>query len=150
MYIRFALLMTALGIALSGCNSSGTPGGPGATNTPGEKKNSPTIGQAEQTFTLSVPSLSLHLKQGEAKAVSIAINRGKNFEEDVSLKFEHLPTGVTIDPEAPKIAHNETEAKFTVRAADAAAVGDFTIKAIGHPTKGADAVNEFKIAVGKK
>jgi hypothetical protein len=33
---------------------------------------------------------------------------------------------------------------------DDASLGDFTIKVTGHPTKGADATNEFKITVAEK
>jgi hypothetical protein len=35
-------------------------------------------------------------------------------------------------------------------AKDDASLGDFTIKVTGHPTKGADATNEFKITVAEK
>jgi hypothetical protein len=36
------------------------------------------------------------------------------------------------------------------KVADNAAVGDFTIKVKGHPSKGSDATNEFKITVSKE
>jgi hypothetical protein len=57
---------------------------------------------------------------------------------------------VTLDPASPVIKHGDTEAKITLKAADDAAVGDFTLKVTGHPTKGADAANEFKLTVDKK
>jgi uncharacterized membrane protein len=138
-------------IALAGCNT-GTPGGPGATSrtTAGTTTRSSTIGLAEDTFSLTTPLLSTTIKQGESKVISIGIKRGKNFEDDVTLKFDGLPEGVTLDPARPVIKHGDTEAKVTIKAADSAAVGDFTAKLVGHPAKGADATHDLKITVQKK
>ncbi len=153
--LHVGLVAMAL-VALNGC-TQGTPGGPGASNTPSKPgtpttttAQKPVLGQAEETFNLSVPSLSTGLKQGETKAASISLSRGKNFDEDVTLKFDDVPKGVTIDPESPVIKHGDTEAKITFQAADAAALGDFTIKVTGHPTKGADAKTEFKLTIAEK
>ena len=156
--LHVGLVAMAL-VALNGC-TQGTPGGPGAVNTPSTTPNKtttttttvqkPVLGQAEETFNLSVPSLSTGMKQGETKAASISLSRGKNFDEDVTLKFDDLPKGITIDPDSPVIKHGEKEAKITFQAADDAALGDFTIKVTGHPTKGADAKTEFKLTVAEK
>jgi uncharacterized membrane protein len=142
----FAGLVVMALVAFTGCNR-GTPGGPGATD-PSAKK--PAFGQADDTFNLSVPYLSTNLKQGETKAISISIKRGKNFDEDVTLKFADLPKGVTLDSASPVIKHGDMEAKLTLKAADDASLGDFTIKVTGHPTKGGDSSTEFKITVDKK
>ena len=146
MKTQIAGLLVAALVVFTGCNK-GTPGGPGATN-PNAKK--PVVGQADETFTLSVPTLSTTVKQGETKTIEIGIKRGKNFDEDVTLKFADAPTGLTIEPASPAIKHGDTVAKLTLKAADNAALGDFTIKVTGHPTKGADASNEFKLTVNKK
>jgi len=135
---------------------------PGTTNAPGDTThrapgttdtgttNRPLVGQAEETFTLSVPTLSVKIKQGETKTIDISEKRGKNFDQDVTLKFEGLPKGVTIEPAAPVIKHGDTDAQVKIRAADDAAVGDFTVRVIGHPTKGADATSDLKITVTKR
>lgn len=145
MKVVFAGLLLMTLVAFTGCNQ-GTPGGPGATD-PNARK--PVYGQADDTFNLSVPLLSTAVKQGETKAVSISIKRGKNFDEDVTLLFAGLPRGVTLDPTRPHIKHGDTEAKLTLRTADDASLGDFTVKVTGHPTKGADASTDFKITVDK-
>lgn len=139
----FPGLLVALIVSI-GCSASGTPGGPGTTS---PKK--PVVGQADETFTLGTPTLSTTVKQGETKAVSISIKRGKSFDEDVALKFADVPKGVAIDGN-PVIKHGETEAKLTLKAADDAAVGDFTVKVTGRPTKGTDATSDLKITVEKK
>lgn len=142
----FAALLTMAMIASSGC-SQAVPGGPGVTNPP---HGQPTYGEAEKTFNLSVPRMSTTLHQGGTVEVRIGIERGKNFQEDVALKFADGPKGVTLDSANPVIMHGDAEAKVKVKATDDASLGDFTIKVTGHPTKGGDATNEVKITVAKK
>ncbi len=138
-------------LAFTGCNTKSTPGGPGATDQGGKK---PLYGEADNTFNLSVPSnmpfMSTTLKQGGTTTVVISIKRGKQFDEDVTLKFDGLPTGVVLDPTSAVIKRDQTEANLTLKGADDASLGDFTVKVTGHPTKGTNASSEFKITVAKK
>jgi uncharacterized membrane protein len=139
--------LLVLGLAaFTGCNN-GTPGGPGATDKDAKK---PLYGQAENTFNLSVPGRSTTLQQGETKEVVISIKRGKNLDEDVTLTLADVPKGVAFEPASPVIKRGDTEATFTLKAEDEAPVGDFTVKVTGHPTKGGDATNEFKLTVSPK
>jgi len=174
MFCASLFLLAAVGLV--GCESHSTPGGPGAKGTPGTTRpttppadrtpttppadrtattpsgtdNKPLVGQAEQTFTLDVPNLSTTVKQGETKTIDIGVKRGKNFDQDVTLKFMDVPRGVTIEPASPVIKHGDKEAKVTVHAADDAAIGDFTVKVVGHPATGPDATNELKLKIAKK
>jgi uncharacterized membrane protein len=139
--------------ALLGCGGSNTGTSEkhagGAVTNPTER--APLVGQAEGQFALKPPTLATHLKQGEQKVVKIDIDRGKNFDEDVTLKFEgNMPKGVTFDPASPTIKHGDKEASVTVKAADDAAVGDFEVRVVGKPTKGKEAANTLKIDVAKK
>jgi hypothetical protein len=104
----------------------------------------------KDTFHLSVPSLSTSLKQGDTKEISIGMKRDKNFDQDVTLTFADMPKGVTIDPASRVLKHGDADAKFTLKAADDAALGNFTLRMTGHPTVGADATNEFRLTVAKK
>lgn len=128
---------------LAGC-SQGTPGGPGAAD------NKPVIGNAENSFTLSVPVLASAVQQGRSTEVTIGIERGKNFQDDVALNFADLPQGTSIEPADPVIKHSEKDVKVTFSATDDAAIGDYTLKLTGHPTKGADAQVDFKLKVAAK
>ena len=139
------LLALAL-VTVTGCNQ-GTPGGSGVTSPP---QKQPAYGEAEKTFKLSVPRMSTTLHQGETKEVAIGIERGKNFEGDVTLTFADGPEGVTIESASPIIKHGDTEAKVTLKATADASLGDFTVKMTGHPTEGPDATSEFKLTVAKK
>lgn len=138
------LLLVALTLATVGCGG-GTPGGPGTPT----KDKKPMVGQADETFTLDVPLLATSVKQGETKQVAIDIKRGKDFVEDVNLSFE-APKGITLDPASPAIKKGDTGTKFSIKAADDAPVGKFTVKVKGTPTKGSPASNEFTVSVDKK
>jgi uncharacterized membrane protein len=140
-------------VAVVGCNK-GTTGGAGADK---EKENKSKIDrlkgavrQEEDTFRLTVPTFSTKIKQGESKEVTIGIKRGKNFDEDVALKVEGLPKGITLEPAEPAIKHGDKDVKLTVKAAADASLGDFTVKLTGHPEKGGDATNEFKLTIQAK
>jgi uncharacterized membrane protein len=103
-----------------------------------------------ETFQLSAPTLSTHVTQGETKTATISIKRGKNFDQDVTLKFGDLPKGVTITPTRTILKHGDSEVQTSVSAASDAAIGDFTIAITGSPGKGADSATSIKITVAKK
>ncbi|MBS0204113.1 MAG: hypothetical protein JSS49_14500 [Planctomycetes bacterium] len=150
---QLGLVLLALAV-ISGCTEN-TVGGPGVSSPPPGNSTSttakrPDYGQPEETFTLLVPLLSTQMKQGETKEASVGVSRGKNFDEDVTLKFDELPAGVTITPASTVIKHGDSETKIAIRAMDDAALGDFTIKVVGHPTMGADATSMFKLTVKEK
>ncbi len=140
-----ALALTLVAIVLVGCNRGGTAGGPGATD-PAVKP--PLFGQADDTFNLTAAAVSL--KQGDAEKAAIGIKRGTNFDQDVTLVFADMPKGITLDPAGLVLKSADTDAKFTLTAGDDAAPGEYTVKVIGHPGRGGDATNEFKLTVAKK
>ena len=145
MYIKFAALMIAIAVACESVSYSRS------VAQSDEKNGEPNVAQSENTFTLSVPAPSLELKRGDTRAIYIAISRGGGFADDVSLKLENMPAGITIEPNNPKIAHDESSVKVTVRAAANAVLGNFTIKVVGHPVKGGrDALCEFKLVTEAK
>ncbi len=116
-------LVTAGMMVLGGCGQNSTPGGPGATE---HTTNKPVIGENDNSFRLSTPTLSTSIKQGETKDVKIGISRGNNFDQDVALKFSDLPQGVTIDSNGATLKHDAKDLQVTINAAPDAAVGDFT------------------------
>ncbi len=140
--------LTALTIAtfgLVGCGKNGSAGGPG---TDGTGSKPPLYGQNDNTFNLTASSVSI--KQGEVVPGSIGIKRGTNFDQDVTIAFADVPKGVTFDPAAPVLKSAETETKFNWTASDDTVPGDYMIKVTGHPAKGGDASNQFKLTVAKK
>ena len=105
------------------------------------------------TFSLDPPGFALWsagVKQGETKNYTVAINRDSEFKDDVTVKFDNLPKGVTIEPASPVIKNGESEAKVVVKAAPDAVVGDYKLKVTGHPSKGADVTREMGFQVSAK
>lgn len=144
--MKKAITIVALGaaVALYGCDSS-TPGGPGTAAPESEK---PMFGEADNTFTLNVPAMATPVEPGGQVTASIGIERGANFAQDVTLKFDDVPQGVHIEPDSPVIAGTDEAVELTIHAAEDAAVGDFTVKTTGHPETGADAMAEWRISIG--
>jgi uncharacterized membrane protein len=101
---------------------------------------------AKDSFSLNMPSSST-LTQGTTQTVSFGVTRDPKFDQDVTLKFGEMPTGVTAEPSEPVLKHGEATTPVTLTAADNASLGDFAIKVTGHPAKGADASNDFKLNV---
>jgi hypothetical protein len=121
----FAGLAVITLATLTGCSQC-TPGGPGTTN------KSPSYGQSDDTFNLSVPVMSSNLRQGEQKEVTVGIKRAENFDEDVALKFADVPNGVTVEPASPVIKHGDRDAKITFKAGKDASLGNVKVKVTGH------------------
>jgi len=148
-------LMGALVATAVGCTQQ-TPGGPGVANpapssgATSTSANRPTYSDSADTFSLSVPTLATRVTQGESKTAKIGLSRGSKFREDVTLRFENVPQGISIDPLSPSIASGESDAAVNITADADAAAGDFSIKVIGHPTTGADATSELKLVVSQK
>ena len=153
-----------LGLALlatSGC-TQGTSGGPGVQTPPATQSQTankpvvtesdkPMLSQPRDSFSLRLPVLSTSLKQGESKSVTVSIQRGTDFDQDVTLNFSNMPSGVTLSPASPTITKDEKETKISVTAADDAAIGDFTVNVSGHSIKGGpDATNELKLSVATR
>jgi uncharacterized membrane protein len=101
---------------------------------------------AKDSFTVSVPSVPT-LKQGESETIAIGITRDDRFDQDVTLEFGGMPSGVSIEPNSPVIKQGETSSQVTLTAAEDASLGDFTIKVTGHPGQGAVASKDLKISV---
>ena len=139
-------------VGLVGCSGGDSMGPTAAPTKPVvTTANKPIAGEADNTFSLSVPFQAITLKQGEEKAVVIGINRGANFGEEVALKVAGLPEGVTLDPADPVIKPGSTDANLVLKAERDAALGDFTVKVTGQTaSSGADSSNEFKITVTQK
>ena len=140
----FLSLSSAGLIGLSGCGKEkGTTGGPGATD-PNAKK--PMVGQQENTFTISSSHTTVYV-DGKPVESSIGISRGTGFDQDVSVEFAAVPSGVKIDPSKLTIVKGASEAKFTVTAADSATAGDYMVKVTGKPGSGAESMVDLKVTV---
>lgn len=131
---------------------AGTPPNPVQPNEPDKVvANQPIAGEADKTFSLSVPFESVTLTQGEQKSMLIGINRGDNFREEVALKVSGLPQGVTLETAKPVIKQGDTDAALMLKAAPDSALGDFTIEVTGQTaSSGDDFTEKVEITVAQK
>lgn len=147
MKILMALMTTGAMFAMSACDQ-GTAGGPG-TATPDSEK--PTMGQTDNTFTLSAPMMATKLAQGDTLTFSVEIDRGEDFNQDVNLMFDDVPTGLSIAPNKPVIRSSDGKADVTITASDTATVGEYTLRISGRPDNtGSDATTEMKIEISER
>jgi uncharacterized membrane protein len=142
----FTLMAAALLLGNVGCNTESTPGGPGATR-PSDR---PALTQGDNTFTLDVPNTETDLKQGETKTITLGINRGTNFKQDVKLKFSGEPNGVKVTAMGSEIKADAKNTQVTIEAAKDAALGEHTITVTGTPAKeGPPATSKFQIQINE-
>ena len=140
---RVACVVTALALgALVGCNQSPPGGSPPSAG-----------GQRSTSFKISAPAMSTSLVQGEAKEVKLKVDRGKDFKEDVHLKFKAAEDakGVSVEPSEHVVkAGDKEELSVKVKAENDAALGDHVIHITGMPESGVSTPVDIKVTVKKK
>jgi hypothetical protein len=128
------------------------PGKTGTATTPGTTDTTAsTSGKTpEDSFRITVPSGDTDVTQGHSKDVTVGIDRGKNFDQDVKLECSGAPKGVKIDPTSGVLKAGDTKVKLTIEADKEAALGEHTITVTATPVKsGAKTTAAFKINVKK-
>ncbi|HEY1379654.1 MAG TPA: hypothetical protein VGF55_22820 [Gemmataceae bacterium] len=148
-------------IALAGCNTSppggtthrGTASTTRTTTADGGHSSTTTTtdtGDKNATFTISAPTLSTHIKEGETQTVKLSLHRGDKFHEDVTLKFD-APKGLKVDPleKVVKASDKPDDIAVQVSAEKDAPLGDHEVKVTGTPATGAATSVDFKVTVSK-
>jgi hypothetical protein len=107
MKTAMTIVLTLVLVAASGCNSS--PRGGSVLKGEG--------------FKIAVPTLDTKLKQGEVQSVTVSLERGDYFKQDVKLQIE-ASKGISVEPTSvvikasvkgiPKTGES-TSATFTVK-----------------------------------
>lgn len=139
-------LTLAAGVAVwsTGCQKTTEKGGPGAQkNNQGENTNE------KNTFSLSVPRTETNIKPGGDEKVTININRGEQFQQAVTLKFD-LPEGVKVSPKSPKVEAGKDKIEVTITADQNATAGKRSVKVTGEPQDGKSVDGEFVVHITKE
>jgi uncharacterized membrane protein len=130
----FAMLSLA---ALVGCNTS-PPGGSGGRVTDSGRS---------ATFTIKAPTLSTTVQQGDTHTVKLAVDRGKDFHDDVTLRFD-APAGLKVNPAEHTVkAGDQEDVQVKVTADKDAPVGEHMVKVTGMPASGSATSVDFKIKI---
>jgi uncharacterized membrane protein len=143
------LLLATLG--LSGCAKESKPGGPGAAPRTGTERSYQTPDDrtdtnkavdtdnksvdSASTFTLKTTLGDVDLKRGERKEITVSIDRGSKFNQQVELQLK-APSGIKVTPDTVTIPTSATEAKVTIEAEENAPAGKASIDVTGTPASG--------------
>ena len=103
----------------------------------------------DQGFNISVPSFDTKVKQGETQAVTISLQRGDSFKQDVKLQIKlSKGEGISIAPAKVVVkASDKPEVQIKITAPKDAALGEYNISVKGTPTTGEPTSVEFKVKV---
>jgi uncharacterized membrane protein len=127
--VRTASAFLSALLLLSGCRTS--PAGGGA-------------GEGE-SFWIEVPFTSIDLKQGEAKVITVLLDRGGNFKRDVAMEFK-AAAGISVEPAAASVkATGKPETVLRIVVPSGAALGSYDVEIKGTPDVGS--ATSIKIAV---
>jgi uncharacterized membrane protein len=98
-------------------------------------------------FKIDVPTYDVKVKQGETQSISIKLQRGESFKQDVKLQIE-AAKGISIDPTKIDVkAGDGPEVKLTITVPKDAALGEYKILVTGTPQTGEATSVEFKVKV---
>jgi uncharacterized membrane protein len=127
-----ALTLSTLAATLAGCMSSGPQGG-GAS--------------ADEGFKISVPGMETDIKQGNTQAVTVTLQRGDYFKQNVALEIKSSP-GLTVSPATILVKGSESpDVQIAVTAAKDASLGDYSVSVTGTPPIGQPTSADFKVKV---
>ena len=127
------MIVTTLAlVAISGCYSSSDKGG--------------SVLKGEG-FKIAVLTFTTEIKQGETKNVTVSVERGQNFKQDVKLRIKASP-GISVLPTKVWVEASEAaEVQLQISVAKDAALGEYQIFVEGTPEKGESTSTEFNVKV---
>jgi uncharacterized membrane protein len=132
MKTAITIVMTLVLAVVSGCESSSSLGG-------GMSKD---VG-----FRIAVPTFSTEVKQGEVQIVTVSLERGEYFKQDVKLQIK-ASTGISVDPTSVIIeASDKPDVQLRIAVAKDAAIGEYRVSVKGTPKTGASTSTEFNVKV---
>jgi uncharacterized membrane protein len=132
MKTAIALLLSVTLLAVIGCES---PSGGGMSS--------------DQGFKIVVPVFDKTVKQGETRTVTIDLNRGKYFKQDVKLDIK-ASKGISVEPVGAMVrASDAPGVSLRITVAADAALGEYKIYITGTPTTGEPTSIDFGVKVVK-
>jgi uncharacterized membrane protein len=115
------------------------------------KSESPQGGSAlkGEGFKIAVPKLDTKIKQSEVKSVTISLERGESFKQDVTLEIKlSKGEGITFDPAKVIVkADDKADVQLTITASKDAALSEYKVSVTGTPTTGESTSVEFNVKV---
>ena len=112
-----------------------------------ETKSPNGIEKKGEPLTVKAPAAT-DLKAGDKQDVKVALERGKDFKEEVTVKIE-APKGITVEPESKVLAAGDKELSVKVAAAADMAEGKQTLTITATPKTGKAVTSKFDVNVKK-
>ena len=98
-------------------------------------------------FKIAVPTFSTEIKQGQTRNITVSLERGDYFKQDVKLQIK-TSTGLNIDPTSVVIkASDIPDVQLRIAAAQNAALGEYRVSITGVPETGESTSTEFNVKV---
>ena len=135
--IAFTIVLTLVLAAVSGCTEKPKGGPEGGS-----------VGEGEG-FKIDVPTFDTKIKQGEFQSVTISLERGESFKQDVTLEIKLFKgEGITFDPAKVIVkAGDKPDVQLTITVPKDAALGEYKVSVTGTPTTGEPTSTEFNVKV---
>ncbi len=126
------IVMTLVLATVFGCQSSSQRGGSALK---------------AEGFKIAVPTFGTEVKQGEVQIVTVSLERGEYFKQDVKLQIK-ASTGISVDPTSVIIeASDKPDVQLRIAVPKDAAIGEYRVSVKGIPKTGASTSTEFNIKV---
>lgn len=101
----------------------------------------------QQGFRVRAPG-NVTLRQGETQTVTVTVDRGEYFKQDVELAARVSGQGVTIEPTQAMVrASDPARVSMRLTAAPEAAIGTYRVYVTGTPQQGQPTSVDFEVAV---
>jgi len=125
-------MLTLVLVAVCGCQSSSPRGG--------------SVVKGEG-FKIAVPTLDTKLKQGEVQSVTVSLERGDYFKQDVKLQIE-ASKGISVEPTSVIIKASDTpDVQIKITVPKDAAFGEYSVSVKGIPKTGESTSTTFTVKV---
>jgi uncharacterized membrane protein len=115
----------------------------------GCQSNSPRGGSVVkgEGFKIAVPTLDTKLKQGETQSVTVSLERGDYFKQDVKLQIE-ASKGISVNPTSVIIKASDTpDVQIKITVPNDAALGEYSVSVKGIPKTGESTSTAFTVKV---
>ncbi len=115
----------------------------------GCQSNSPKGGSVVkgEGFKIAVPTLDTKIKQGETQSVTVSLERGDYFKQDVKLQIE-ASKGISVEPTSVVIKASDTpDVQLRIAAAQNSALGEYSVSVKGTPKTGESTSTAFTVKV---
>jgi len=115
------------------------------------KSDSPKGGSVAkgEGFKISVPTFDTKITQGETQSITISLERGESFKQDVTLVMKlSKGEGLTFDPAKVTVkAGDKPDVQLKIAVPKTAALGEYKVSVTGTPKTGEPTSTEFNVKV---